>query len=168
MAIAVFEDRLTRRAGVWPAGLLRTAAVLAMAGALVTGFVLTGHAAAARAAWRDGPDLARLLRAMAVLKMLMAAAVSAGVLWRLGSPARPLWLAGYGAATLAMWAGPGLIWDLSHLGAGALLLHGGLAGALVLLWRDPVAGARLAVVIARKARGSAPGPRQGRALGTPD
>ena len=164
MAIAVFEDRLTRPARIWPAGPIRTVAVLAMAGALVTGFLLTGHAAAARAAWRDGPDLARLLRAMAVLKMLMAAAVSAGVLWRLGSPARPLWLAGYGAATLAMWAGPGLIWNLSHLGAGALLLHGGLTGALVLLWRDPAAWARLAVVIARKARGSAPGHRHGQPL----
>ena len=152
MAIAMAETIGGRPDRVWPAGLIRGAALLVMAGALLSGFLVTGHAAAAKAAWRDGPDLVRLLRGMALLKMLMAAAASAGVLWRLGSAAGPVWLAGYAASVLAMWAGPGLIWDLTHLRLGALLLHGGLFGALIMLWRDPVAGTRLAAIVAERRR----------------
>ncbi len=84
--------------------------------------------------------LGRLLRAMAAIKMLIAALAGAAMLWRLGAPARPAWLAGYAAAAAAM-------------AAGALLLHGGLLAAILLLWRDPVTAARLDHVIAgRRAR----------------
>jgi hypothetical protein len=97
--------------------------------------------------------LGRLLRAMAAIKMLIAALAGAAMLWRLGAPARPAWLAGYAAAAAAMAAGPTLIWNFSHIAAGALLLHGGLLAAILLLWRDPVTAARLDHVIAgRRAR----------------
>ncbi len=114
--------------------------------AAAAGFMATDAQTVARAVALD-PELARLLRAMVVLKMAAATAATAGIMWRLGGVATPGWLAGYALALAATWAGPGLLWDMAHLGLGALLLHGGLAGALVLLWRDPAAGARLGAII---------------------
>ena len=136
--------------GGWPGTLVRGLALVAIAGAALAGFLATDHASAAHAISRDGPELTRLLRSMALLKLLMAAAATAGVLWRLGSAAGPFWLAAYATAGVAMWMGPGLIWDMAHLKLGALLLHGGLFGSLVLLWRDPMVGERLAAIIAAR------------------
>lgn len=96
------------------------------------------------------PALARLLRAMAAIKMLLAAGAGAALWWRLAAPVRPGWLAGYAVATAATAAGPVLIWNLTHIGAGALLLHGGLAAAILLLWRDPVSAECLEQAIARR------------------
>jgi hypothetical protein len=99
------------------------------------------------------PALARLLRAMAAIKLLLAACAGAAVLWRLAAPVRPAWLAAYAAAAGAMAAGPALIWSLAHIGLGALLLHGGLLASILLLWRDPATGLRLErAIAARKAR----------------
>ena len=106
----------------------------------------------ARAVAQAGPDWAHLLRAMAALKSMMAVAAAAAVVWRLASPAKPVWLALYSLAGMAMMAGPGLIWGLAHIGLGALLLHAGLAATLALLWRDPRVGTRLAALVrARRA-----------------
>ncbi len=128
------------------AGLL-SVAVLAVAAALL----VADPAATARDIAVD-PALARLLRAMAGLKAAMATACVGVMLWRLGSPVGPARLAGYGLATAAMAAGPALIWNLTEPGWGAALLHGGLLAALLLLWRDPVVGARLqARIEARRA-----------------
>jgi hypothetical protein len=80
----------------------------------------------------------------------MAAGATDAVLWRLGGAAPvPQWAA-YALACGAMWAGPGLIWGLAHIGLGALLLHGGLAATVVLVWRDPAVAARLAELVARR------------------
>jgi hypothetical protein len=49
-----------------------------------------------------------------------------------------------------MAAGPVLIWGMVQVGAGALLLHAGLLASLLLLWRDPVVGARLAALVAKR------------------
>jgi hypothetical protein len=99
------------------------------------------------------PALARLLRAMAAIKMLLAVCAGAAIWWRLAAPVRPVWLAGYAAAAGAMAAGPPLIWALTHIGMGALLLHGGLLTSILLLWRDPVTGACLdRAILARRAR----------------
>jgi hypothetical protein len=41
---------------------------------------------------------------------------------------------------------------MAHVGLGAVLLHGGLLAAILLLWRDKVTGMRLqAVITARRA-----------------
>jgi hypothetical protein len=40
------------------------------------------------------------------------------------------------AACAAMAAGPFLVWDMVHIVAGAVLLHAGLIGAVLLGWRD--------------------------------
>jgi hypothetical protein len=39
---------------------------------------------------------------------------------------------------------------MSHVSLGALLLHGGLVAALLLLWRDPAVGMRLSVLVANR------------------
>ncbi len=49
-----------------------------------------------------------------------------------------------------MAAGPVLIWDMAHIRSGALLLHAGLLAGGLLLWRDPVVGARLGAIVARR------------------
>ena len=125
--------------------------LVAVAGlSALAGFLVTSPDAAAAAVANAGPELARLLRAMAGLKMLMAGGAAAGMLWRLGSQVSPAWLAAYLACCAAMAAAPGLIWNMAHVGAGALLLHGGLLASLVLLWRDPATRDRLSDVIARR------------------
>jgi hypothetical protein len=132
---------------------MRVALLALVAAAAVAGFVATGADTTSAAVSDSGADLTRLLRAMAAIKMAMAACAAASVLWRLGSPISAKWVAGYALACAAMAAGPGLIWDMAHVAAGAALLHAGLLATIVLLWRDPAVGARLAsLVAARRAR----------------
>jgi hypothetical protein len=130
-----------------PARVVLAVAILAAAGGAV---LATGPEAAARAVADSGADLTRLLRAMAVLKAFMAAGLVAAVAWRLGAAVALPWLAAYAAAAAAMAAGPVLIWDMAHVGLGAVLLHGGLLAAVLLLWRDPVVGARLSAIVAAR------------------
>ncbi len=132
-------------------------ALLAIAASLGAGS--TGPREMMQAVARAGVDWAHLLRAMAALKTVMAAGAAAAVLWRLASPAKPAWLAAYSLAGMTMMAGPGLVWGLAHVGLGALLLHGGLAATLLLLWRDPQVGTRLAALV--EARRAATAARSG-------
>jgi hypothetical protein len=127
--------------------------LLVVLAAAVAGALATGADATARAVSDSGADLMRLLRAMAAIKALIAAGAVAAVWWRLAMPATPRWFLGYAVAGAAMAAGPGLIWGMAHVAAGALLLHAGLLATVVLLWRDPAVGERLAAVLAaRRAR----------------
>lgn len=128
----------------------RALLLLVIAAALVAGFAITDAATTHRAVTLAGPDLTRLLRGMALLKLLMASAAVAAILWRLGTAIRPGWLAAYLAACAVMTSGPGLIWDMDYLRTGALLLHGGLAATVVLLWRDPAVARRLADLVAAR------------------
>ena len=130
-----------------PAG-ARLVLMLAIAIAGVAGFLTTGADEAARAS--ADADLTRLLRAMTGIKLLMAAGAAGAVYWRLGAPVTPPWLAAYAAACAAMFAGPGLIWNMAHVGLGAILLHAGLAATILLVWRDKVTAARLDGLIARR------------------
>lgn len=82
------------------------------------------------------PELALLLRFMAVVKAAMAAGAAVLVGWRLGGAVRPVIGLGYVAGVSGMAAGAGLIWQLGHIGAGALLVHGGLAALAGLAWLD--------------------------------
>jgi peptidoglycan/LPS O-acetylase OafA/YrhL len=122
------------------------AAVAAMAMAMLA----TTSDETARAVQAAGPELTRLLRAMAGLKLMVAGLLLAAVYWRMALPAPPWRLTSYTAAGAAMVAGPVLIWDMGHIPLGALLLHGGLLAAALLLWRDPAVGARLGAVVARR------------------
>jgi len=85
------------------------------------------------------PELLVLLRFMTVVKAAMALVAAALVAWRLGWPVRPATAAGYVVATSSMAAGVGLIWQLGHIGAGAVLVHGGLVALLGLAWLDRAA-----------------------------
>jgi hypothetical protein len=138
-------------AGIAPP-IARATILVVVAGCGILGLMFTDTQASARAAKLAGADLARLLRAMAAIKALLAAAVIATVTWRLALPAAAPRLAAYAAACASMAAGPGLIWDMAHVGTGALLLHGGLLAAILLLWRDPAMSARLAAAIEARRR----------------
>jgi len=132
------------------ATIARGALLLLVAAGAVAGMVATGGDASAQAMADSGADLTRLLRAMAAIKALMAAGAVAAVLWRLGAAMTLPWFAAYALAAIGMAAGPGLIWGMAHVVAGAALLHAGLIAAIVLLWRDPAVGQCLAVLVAAR------------------
>ena len=116
--------------------------------ATVAGFVVTSPEASALAVAAAGEDLTRLLRGMAALKVLLALGAVLGVLWRLGASISAARFVVYALACGAMAVGPGLIWSMVHVRAGAVLLHGGLLASVVVLWRDEAAARRLADMIA--------------------
>jgi hypothetical protein len=124
--------------------------VVMLAAALVAGFLTANPAATALAAQYDGAALVRLTRFMAAIKTLIAGAATIAILWRLAAPATAAWLGAYSLAAGAMAAGPILIWGLLHIGLGALLLHGGLAATLLLLWRDKAVGEELDKLLDRR------------------
>jgi len=142
--------RSPSRAGFETPFLARILLLAVVALAAVSGVFATDGAATAQAIARAGGDWANLLRAMAALKLLVAGAATAAVLWRFGAPvSAPRWGA-YALAAAAAWAGPGLIWGLEHIVLGALLLHAGLIAMAALVWRDPATRARLSEIIARR------------------
>jgi hypothetical protein len=128
----------------------RSLVLAAVAAAAVAGAVSVDPVQAARAAAQAGPGLTRLLRGMAAIKAMMALASLGAVDWRLRSPASTGWVAAYAIAGAAMAAGPGLIWAIAPLTAGAALLHAGLTATLILLWRDPAVSRGLSGLIAAR------------------
>jgi hypothetical protein len=107
-------------------------------------------ASSTHAASAGDPALALVLRAMAVIKAGMAAGLIAGLFWRLGVGVGPLALGAYAVAAAAMAAGPVLIWGMTHLVLGAVLLHGGLLACALMLWRDPATTRRLKALVAAR------------------
>lgn len=83
------------------------------------------------------PDLARVIRAMALIKGGFALAAFAGCLWRLARPAKAWRTAVYVAAPPAMAAGSIGLWSLHGLGLAALGLHLGLLAVLAAALTDP-------------------------------
>lgn len=123
-----------------PTGTWRGRIALAAVGLLAAtvAWLTTDAAASARAVAAD-PELARLLRGMAVLKLGIAAAAMALLGWRLGQPMRPL-VAGGGLISAALLvSGPVLIWRIAPLATGALLFHAGVAMLCWAAWRDRAA-----------------------------
>jgi hypothetical protein len=137
------------RAGFSP--LVAQAIMLGLAcAAAAAGTLATNSGASAHAVAQAGPDLTRLLRAMAVMKAVIAGGACAAVLWRLQTPV-PAWrFSLYAAAVAGMAAGPALIWAMVHVASGALLLHAGLIAGVALLWVDPEVTHRLKLLVARK------------------
>ena len=128
----------------------RALLVLVIAISVAAGLLVTRTEASASAIALAGADLTHLLRAMALLKVAMAAGMAAAVLWRFGSPVTLAWWAAYALVCAGMAAGPGLIWQMVYVRTGALLLHAGLFAVLILLWRDPMTGARLGTMVAAR------------------
>lgn len=81
------------------------------------------------------PELARLLRGMALLKGLMVVAAIALLLWRFGHPIAPRVATGYLASTGLMAAAAAMIWQLTALLPAAAAFHAGLFVALIVAWR---------------------------------
>jgi hypothetical protein len=139
-----------------PSRVARPVFLLAILAATAAGFLMIDSHMTARAVANAGADLTRLLRAMAVIKTMLAAGAVAAVLWRLGGPVSLTWFAAYALCAGAMAMGPGLIWTMAHVGTGAILLHGGLLATLLLLWRDPAVARRLAELVRARRRALSP------------
>jgi hypothetical protein len=106
------------------------ASVLALGlGGFVVGYLLRSPGALE-------PDLARLLRLMALVKLGMVVGATWLVVWRLSSPCGPNFAGGYGVAVALMTTAPGLIWFTSHPIVAFGLFHAGLVLGLVLAFRD--------------------------------
>ena len=82
------------------------------------------------------PDLAKLLKGMAIIKTVILLAAGAAIWWRLGSPIRPTFAAGYVIFGAMGIAGAALVWNTAGLGLAPLLFDGGLLGFLILALRD--------------------------------
>lgn len=125
--------------------------------ALAAAVLGAGTLALTTGAGPHDPELATLLRFMAVVKAAMALGAAALVGWRFGSPVRPATALACIAGTSSMAAGAGLIWQLGHVGAGVLLVHGGLAALAGLAWVDRAGWDQTvsAVAISRRSKRSA-------------
>jgi hypothetical protein len=82
------------------------------------------------------PELARLLRLMALIKLGLVASASWLIVWRLSRPCAPHLARSYLIAVALMTVSPGLIWYLSHLRVAFGLFHAGLALGLIQAFRD--------------------------------
>ncbi|MER2269397.1 hypothetical protein [Methylobacterium oxalidis] len=83
------------------------------------------------------PDLARLIRFMALLKGGFALAALLVCLWRLARPAAPWREAVYLAAPALMAGGAAALWQMQVVGPAALALHAGLFAFLAAALTDP-------------------------------
>jgi hypothetical protein len=84
----------------------------------------------------DDPALARLLRAMAVIKGMLALAALGAVLWRFGwsvsKPAAFTYIVGSSVLTGSSM----LIWQLTYIPLAAVLFHAAALCMLVVCWRE--------------------------------
>jgi hypothetical protein len=102
----------------------------ALAAAAATLYAGTGDVQSA------DPDLAKLLKGMAIIKTAILLAVGASIWWRLGSGIRPAFAAGYIIFGAAGIAGAALVWNMAGLGLAPFLFDDGLLGFLILALRD--------------------------------
>jgi len=82
------------------------------------------------------PELVRLLRLMAIIKVGLVACATWLIVWRLSWPCAPHFARGYMIAVALMTISPGLIWSMSHLLVAFGLFHAGLALGLIQAFRD--------------------------------
>ncbi len=78
----------------------------------------------------------RMMRVMAMIKALLVVAAAAVLWWRLARPVTAFFAAGYLLGAWFMVAATVLIWQLSSIGAAAVLFHTGELSLLLLAWRD--------------------------------
>ncbi len=113
---------------------------LALRVALLAGLVAVMVAAAALAnasAYSAvEPELARLLRGMAVIKAGIALVAVALSLWRFGQPVSSPAAVGYLVGVWSLAGAAVFIWYLSFIAGAAIIFHLGLFGLLALVWRE--------------------------------
>jgi hypothetical protein len=82
------------------------------------------------------PELVRLLRLMALIKLGLVAGATWLIVWRLSWPCSPHFAAKYLIALALMTITPGLIWYVSHLLVAFGLFHSGIVLGVTLALRD--------------------------------
>ncbi len=95
------------------------------------------------AALTADPELSRLLRGMAVVKLAFALPIAAAVWWRLGQPASARLAAIYIAIVAGAFAALAMVWRLSEPGLASLMFHASLIGFAITALREPGLVARL-------------------------
>lgn len=107
--------------------------------------LLVGCALAVVAAYLPGdpsvleaadPDLAVLLRAMALIKAALVVAALAILWWRFRWPVSSKVAGGYLVGTWLAAGATTMIWQLTHVAPAAALFHVGEIALLLLAWRD--------------------------------
>lgn len=114
------------------AGRLRLA-LFAGAGVFATAAAMAGSPEAMQAA---DPELAFLLRGMALLKAAMVLAALGILSWRFSATFTPPIAAGYLASVWTGAAAAMLIWQLSYLVVASVMFHAATLILLFLAWRD--------------------------------
>ena len=129
-ASAGSHSRPTRR-GVLPAPMR----ALLLAGCVASAAAV-GWLADPAAVLQADPELARLLRGMALIKAAVVLAAIGVLLWRFGGPTTPRTASAYLAGAWMLCGASLLIWQLSAIAFAALLFHTGVLLLLVAAWRD--------------------------------
>jgi hypothetical protein len=86
--------------------------------------------------WAGDPELFRLLRGMAILKLVLVAVAFAAAWWRLGGQPGPRLQAAYVGGVWALSLGAGLIWQLQLVIPASALFHAATLALLLAAWRD--------------------------------
>ncbi|GJG86074.1 hypothetical protein tb265_12550 [Gemmatimonadetes bacterium T265] len=131
--VALGVPRPTTRAG-WHATPWTTALVVGAVVACVGAAALTAPGVAGRVG--ADPDLARLLRAMALVKGVLVALGAGAVGWRLRRPMPWPFAAAYLTLVWVAGGATGVLWQLAGVGRAAVALHAAGALLVVLAWRD--------------------------------
>ena len=82
------------------------------------------------------PELARLLRGMALIKAALVMLALAAVTWRFGRPVSLRVAAAYLVGCWLLVSASILVWQLSYIAAAAIGFHAGEIGMLLVAWRD--------------------------------
>lgn len=109
---------------------LRMALGIGAAVAVFAGSLVGDPAAALRA----DPALGHLLRGMAVIKGALALGAIAALWWRFGRPIEVGLARAYSWSAWFMAGAAMVVWQLAHVGVGALAFHGGELTLLTLAW----------------------------------
>lgn len=116
----------------WPRGALPCLLAAGCAAAVAAG-LWTGSP---DSLLKADPELAGLLRGMAMIKALVVLAALTVLIWRLQQPITGRLAAAY---LLGAWLASGataMVWQLSSIPLAALLFHAGEIGMLLTAWRD--------------------------------
>jgi hypothetical protein len=85
---------------------------------------------------RADPDLARLLRAMALIKGAIAIAAVAAVFWRAGWEVSKPVAASYLLGCWVLAGSAALIWQLAYIASAAIAFHAAALALLLVAWRE--------------------------------
>lgn len=118
----------------------RTSHALQLRAALLVGCAATLLAAGwygqPEAVLKADPELAQMLRGMALIKAAMVLAAIGLLAWRFGHPIGRRQATVYLVGAWLAAGGTMLIWQLTHIPAAAVLFHLGEFGFLLTAWRD--------------------------------